>query len=84
MCAQAIAHKKRLARREAERKRREKALQLWRDGISVIKVTQNTGVSTSTVYRLKRSAESVNQEQLQKLLDTKNSHPGRQPVLSHP
>lgn len=54
-----------------------------RDGVSVAKVTQHTGVYTSTVYRFKRSQESGNQEQLQKLLDTKNNHPGRQPVLSH-
>ena len=82
MRAQTVAHKERLAASEAQGERRKNALRLLQDGSSISKVTHETGLSASTAYRLKNSHDSGNEEKLKKLLDAKNNHRGRKPVLS--
>ena len=73
MRAQTVAHKKRLAAREAEGESRQNALILLQGGSSISKVTNKTGLSASTAYRRKNSHDSRNEKNLKKLLDTKKS-----------
>ena len=79
--AQTIGHKKRLAKRNAERVRRVKAHGILLRGHSAREISTQTDVSLSTVYCIKRAF--VHQDKgLEKLLDPESHFPGRLPILS--
>ena len=82
MRAQALAHKRKIARRKEEAARREKVFSLLKQGDSALKASGKAGVSRSTATRIKKAWQRSNREELQKLLNPEQDHPGRKPVLS--
>ena len=82
MRAQTIGHKKRLAKRKAERVRRAKAHVLLLRGQSARETSTQTDVSLSTVYCIKRALKNQDKEGLEKVLDPESHFPGRRPILS--
>ena len=82
MRAQTIAHKKRLAKRKAQRVGREKPHHFLMRGDPVRTVSGRTGVSLSIVYSIKKALTEKDTKRLEKLLDPESHFAGRRPILS--
>eukprot|EP00737_Agarophyton_chilense_P003998 gb/GEZJ01004843.1/.p1 GENE.gb/GEZJ01004843.1/~~gb/GEZJ01004843.1/.p1 ORF type:complete len:147 (+),score=21.61 gb/GEZJ01004843.1/:69-509(+) len=84
MRAMSATFKRRHEEQKQEKLRRQAALQLLKNKLSIRQTAIQTNASSSTVQQLRKALKANAKPALEKLLDPINHHPGRQFVIKVP